>query len=162
MLACLVHKDNKDISSRPTKLLPGRSRIAARKEKEHTISEERAKAKMERPVPAHETYGNVDHAIKMAKVEGMKSYASKTDIDLIATQVNLMCENAEIFKSIRRESEYNIMIANLLCQLSGVNRSAGMESSTQQSSTLMSRRGMEVDITTGMATELYDNNSLEC
>ncbi len=113
---------------------------------------------MERPVPAHETYGNVDHAIKKAKVEGMKSYASKTDIDLIATQVNLMRENAEIFKSIRRESEYNIMIANLLCQLSGVNRSAGMESS----STLTSCRGMEVDIMTDMATELYDDNSLEC
>ena len=56
MLACLVHKDNKDISSRPTNLPRGRSRIAAQKEKEHAISEEQAKAKMDFPVPAQETY----------------------------------------------------------------------------------------------------------
>ena len=90
MLACLVHKDNKDISSRPTNLPPGRSRIAARKEKELAISVERGKAKMDRPVPAQETYGDVDIAIKKAKVEGMKSYASKTAMDMIVTQVNLM------------------------------------------------------------------------
>jgi hypothetical protein len=44
MLACLVHKDNKDISSRPMKLPPGRSRVDVRKEKGRAISEERSKA----------------------------------------------------------------------------------------------------------------------
>jgi hypothetical protein len=66
----------------------------------------------------------------------MKSYASKTAMDMIVTQVNLMRENAEIFKSVHGESKYNTMISNLLCQLPGVNRSvgrsAGTESSTQQ------------------------------
>jgi hypothetical protein len=172
MLACLVHKDNKDISSRPTNLPPGRSRIAARKEKELAISVERGKAKMDRPVPAQETYGDVDIAIKKAKVEGMKSYASKTATDMIVTQVKLMRENAEIFKSIHGENQYNTMIANLLCQLPGVNRSAGSsagtesltESSTQQSSTPTGHRGMEVDIMTGMTgmpTDLNDDNSFE-
>ena len=167
MLACLVHKDNKDISSRTTNLPPGWSRIAARKEKERAILEGRAKAKIDHPIPAQETYGDIDHAIKKAKVEGMKSYASKTAMDMIVTQVNLMRENAEIFKSIHGESEYNTMISNLLCQLPGVNRSTGTnmtvetESSTQQSSTPTGRRGMEVDITMGMATELDDDNSLE-
>ncbi len=66
MLASLVHKDNKDISSRPTKLPPGRSRMDARKEKEHAISVERGKAKMDRPVPVQETYGDVDVAVKKA------------------------------------------------------------------------------------------------
>ncbi len=59
---------------------------------------------MDHPVPAQETYGDVDHAIKKAKVEGMKSYASKTAMDMIVMQVNLMHENAEIFKSIHGES----------------------------------------------------------
>ena len=90
MLACLVHKDNKDISSHPTNLPPGRSRIAARKEKERAILEERAKAKMDCPVPTQETYGDIKIAIKKAKIEGMKSYASKTAMDMIVTQVNLM------------------------------------------------------------------------
>ncbi|MFM8621860.1 MAG: hypothetical protein ACKOB3_00530 [Holophagaceae bacterium] len=107
-------------------------------------------------------------AIKRAKVQGMKSYASKTATDMIVTQVNLMRENAEIFKSIHGESEYNSMIVNLLCQLPGVNRSAGTnrtvetESSTQQASTPTGCcRGMEVDITTGMASELDDEKSFE-
>jgi hypothetical protein len=166
--ACLVHKDNKDISSRPTNLPPGRSHIAARKEKERAISVERGKAKMDCPVRAQETYGDVDIAIKKAKVEGMKSYASKTATDMIVTQVKLMRENAEIFKSIHGENQYNTMIANLLCQLPGVNRSAGSsagtESSTQQSSTPTGHRGMEVDIMTGMTgmpTDLNDDNSFE-
>ena len=164
MLACLVQKDdNKDISSRPTKLPSGRSRIAARKEKECATSEEQAKANMvDRPVPAQETYGDIDHAIKKAKVDGMKSYALKTAMDMIVTQVNLMRVNAEIFKSIHGESEYNTMIVNLLCQLPGVNRSEGTESSTQQSSTPTGHRGMEVDIKTGLVTDpLDDDNSLE-
>ncbi len=104
MLACLVHKDNTDISLRPTKLPPVRSRMDARKEKERTILVEQGKAKMDHPVPAQETYGDVDVAIKKAKVEGMKSYASKIVTDMIVTQVNLMRENAEIFKSIHGES----------------------------------------------------------
>ena len=45
---------------------------------------------MDRPVPAQETYGDVDLAIKKAKVEGMKSYASKTAMNMIVMQVNLM------------------------------------------------------------------------
>jgi hypothetical protein len=165
MLACLVHKDNKDISLCPTNLPPGWSCIAAWKEKEHAILVEQGKAKMDRPVPAQETYGDVDIAIKKAKVEGMKSFASKSAMDMIVMQVNLICKNAEIFKSIHGESKYNTMIANLLCQLPGVNRSvgrsAGTESSTQQLSTPTGCRGMEVDITMGMTTYLNDDNSLE-
>ena len=45
---------------------------------------------MDRPVPEQETYGDIDNAIKKTKVEGMKSYASKTAMDMIVTQVNLM------------------------------------------------------------------------
>jgi hypothetical protein len=51
MLACLVHKDNKYILSKPTKLAPGRSWKNARQEKERAVAEKRAKAKAERPVP---------------------------------------------------------------------------------------------------------------
>jgi hypothetical protein len=74
MLACLVHKNNKDVSCHPTKLSPGGSRKDLRKEKKHAISKERAKAKADRPIPIQETYGDIDHAIKKAKVEGMNAY----------------------------------------------------------------------------------------
>jgi hypothetical protein len=164
MLACLVHKDNKDISSGPTKLPPGRSRVDARKEKGRAISEERSKAKAERPVPAaqsaQERYGEVDHAIKKARVEGMKSHAAKVDVDMIILQVNVMHENAEFYKKKHGEHKYESMIVNLLNQLPGVPRSVGTESSTEQSSTPTGRRGMEVDLTTDLGDPLEDDDSL--
>ncbi len=92
---------------------------------------------MDRPVPAQETYMVTLTMRSRRPVEGMKAYVSKTGMDMIVTQVNLMCKTTEIFQSIHGESEYNTIIVNLLCQLPGakrVNRSAGMESSTQQSS----------------------------
>ncbi len=164
MLACLVHKDNKDISSRPTKLPPGRSRIDARKEKGRAISEERLKAMTERHVPAaqsaQERYGDVDHAIKKARVEGMKSHAAKVAVYTIILQVNVMRENAEFYKKIHGEHKYKAMIVNLLKQLPGVPRSAGTESLTEQSSTPTGRRGMEVDLTTDLGDPLEDDDSL--
>ena len=63
----------------------------------------------------------------------MKSYASKTATDMIVTQVKLMRKNAEIFKSIHGENQYNTMIVNLLCQLPGVNRSAGSSAGSESS-----------------------------
>ena len=77
MLACLVHKNNKDISSKPTKLPPGRSRRDARREKERAIADERAKQRLERPISDRERFGDVELAIKKAGVEGMKSHSEK-------------------------------------------------------------------------------------
>jgi hypothetical protein len=44
MLACLVHKDNKDISSKPTKLPPGHSRKDACKAKDQAVAKEHVMA----------------------------------------------------------------------------------------------------------------------
>ena len=98
MLACLVHKDNKDISLCPItmKSPPGHSCIAARQEKEQAISEERSKTKTEHLVPttsAQERYGNIDHAIKKLRVAGMKSHVEMIAVDTITSQVNMLCEN---------------------------------------------------------------------
>ena len=54
MLACLVYKDNKDISCRSTKLPPGRSCKDAPKEKARAIVDDQAKAKLDCPVAAQE------------------------------------------------------------------------------------------------------------
>ncbi len=68
MLACFVHKENKDLSSRPTKLPPGKSQKNARKEKRRAIKGERSVAKLNHLVASnsHERYGNVDHQINKA------------------------------------------------------------------------------------------------
>jgi hypothetical protein len=144
MLACLVHKDNKDISSKPTKLAPGRSWKNAHQEKESAVAEQRAKAKAERPVPlnTHERYGDVDHAIKKARVAGMQLHAEKIAVDTIISQVNILRENAKFYKEFNGKERYKSMIVNLLNQLPGVPKLAKMESSTQESSTPRSHKGM--------------------
>jgi len=143
MLACLVHKNNKDISSKPTKLPPGRSRRDARREKERAIADERAKQRLERPISNRERFGNVELAIKKARVEGMKSHSEKIAVDSIVAQVNLLCENQE---------KYREMIVNLLNKLPGVPAPEATESVSQEgvSSSCRapgsSRKGMEVTI----------------
>jgi hypothetical protein len=70
MLTIFMHKDNKDISSNPTALPAGGIQRKLRENKQHELREERKAAKAERPI---ENYGNVDHQIKKARVDGMHS-----------------------------------------------------------------------------------------
>jgi hypothetical protein len=67
ILSCLIHKDNKDISTKPTEQPPGHSRIEARGRKEKALEVERAVAKADRPV---EKYGDVDHQLKRLEWRG--------------------------------------------------------------------------------------------
>ena len=61
ILSCLVHKDNKDITTRPKYQLPGHSCVEARERKEKALEGKRAAAKADPPV---EKYGDVDHQLK--------------------------------------------------------------------------------------------------
>ncbi len=69
MLACFVHKENKDLSSRLTKLPQGKTQKNARKGKRRVIKEVRSVAKELYHLVAwngQERYGNIDHQIKKA------------------------------------------------------------------------------------------------
>ena len=151
MLACLVHKNNKDISSKPTKLAPGRSRKEARKEKERAVADERANAKLQRPISDRERFGDVELAIKKARVEGMKSHSEKIAVDSIVAQVNLLRENQAFYQEIHGEDKYRAMIVNLLNKLPGIPPHAVPESVSQEGASTRrapgsSRKGMEVTI----------------
>jgi len=61
ILSCLVHKDNKDIMTKPTQQPPGHSRLETRGRKEKALEVECTVAKADRPV---EKYGDVDHQLK--------------------------------------------------------------------------------------------------
>ncbi len=91
MLAIFVHKDNKDISSMPTRLPPGDTREIVREEKEQALLDERATAKAKHPV----THGDVDHQIIMAWVAGMHSHVEKQNLESIVMQINVMRENEQ-------------------------------------------------------------------
>ena len=69
ILSVLVHKDNKDISTKPTKQPPGPTREVVREKKKKETAKERSAAKEERPITVVqpdgtfvlEKYGDVDH-----------------------------------------------------------------------------------------------------
>ena len=89
ILFCLVHKENKDITTKPTHQpsASGHTRIEARGRKEKALEVERAVAKADRPVPV-EKYGDVDHQLKKIRVEGMQSQVLKNRVDAIKTNVD--------------------------------------------------------------------------
>ena len=118
ILTVLVHKDNKDILSSPTRLPAGDTRRNAREKKEKELADEiRRAAKAERPV---EKYGDVDHQMKKVRVNGMRSQVEKNIMDSIVSQINVMCDNAEIYKSMVGEDKYREKIGHLMNKLPGL------------------------------------------
>ena len=121
IISCLVHKDNKDFTTKPTHQPPGHSRLEARGRKEKALEGERAVAKADRPV---EKYGDVDHHIKKIRVEGMQSQvlknradAIKTRVDAIRTQIELMQQMESIYVRRMGQDKYDDMIVLLINQL---------------------------------------------
>jgi hypothetical protein len=121
ILSCLVHKDNKDITTKPIQQPPGHSRIEARGRKEKVLEVRRAVAKADRPV---EKYDDVDHQIKKIRVEGMQSQvlknradAIKTCVDATRTQIELMLQMESVCVGKMGQDKYDDMIVSLINQL---------------------------------------------
>ncbi len=117
MLAILVHKDNKDISTNPTKLPPGDTQKEARKKKADEMTEERATARAAHPV---NIYDNIDHELKKAKVNGMRSQVEKNLVESIVSQINVMRQNEEIYTSMLGKTKYQEKIVQLINKLPGL------------------------------------------
>ena len=117
ILTVLVHKDNKDILSSPTRLPVGDTCDSARKKKEKELAEVRRAAKADRPV---EKYGDVDHQMKKVRIDGMRSQVEKNIVDLIVSQINVMRDNADIYKAMFGEEKYREKIAQLMNKMPGM------------------------------------------
>ena len=100
MLACFVHKSNPDLNIDPKAAPAGATRESGRKVKKAALDEVRVVTKAARPVgKAVEMLGDVDHQIKRARVDGMRSQVAKNQIDAIdaiVQQIKVMRENEEI------------------------------------------------------------------
>jgi hypothetical protein len=127
ILSCLVHKDNKGITTKPTQQPPGHSRVEARGRKEKALEGKRAAAKADRPV---EKFGDVVHQIKKIRVEGLQSLvlknrvdAIKTRVDAIRTQIELMQQMESVYVRRMGQDKYDDMIVSLINQLPSMDAS---------------------------------------
>ena len=128
ILSVLVHKDNKDLSTRPAKQPPGPTRAAVREKKTKETEKERSAAKAQRPIKVAqpdglvevEKYGDVDHQAKKAKVDGMRSVIDKNRVDAIMSQISVMRGLEEIYISRMGREEYERRLVNLVNQMPGM------------------------------------------
>ena len=81
------------------------------------MREERKAAKAERPI---EKYGNVDHQIKKARVNGMRSQAEDMKVNAIIAQINGLCKNEAIYKSMMGAAKYQEKMVQLMNQMPGM------------------------------------------
>jgi hypothetical protein len=117
MLTIFMHKDNKDISSNPTALPAGGTRRELRENKQHELREERKAAKAERPI---EKYDDVDHQIKKARVDAIRSQAEDIKVKTIIAQINVLRENEAIYKSMMGAVKYQEKMVELMNQMPGM------------------------------------------
>jgi hypothetical protein len=123
MLSCLVHKENKDITTKPTMQPHGHMRIEARGRKEKALEDEWVAAKADQ---SGEKYGDVDHQIKKIQMEGMQLQVLKNCADAIRTRVDAIRMQIELLKQmegiyVRRmgQENYDDMIVLLMNQMPG-------------------------------------------
>ena len=139
MLCCFVHKDCKDISTRPTELPAGHTCKVARANNRVALAKERDESRAERIVGG-KRYGDVEHQLKKARVVGMQAQAEKISIETIQTKLKLLRENADVYKVMHGEELYNKMVVDLLNKMTGNNRNSIGETPISAVYTLSSQR----------------------
>ncbi len=124
ILSCLVHKHNKDITTKPMHQPPCHLRIEARERKEKALEGKRAAAKANRPV---EKYKDVDHQLKKVQVEGLQSQVAKNCADTIKTRVDAVRAHIEMMQQMESvyvrkmgQDKYDDMIVSLMNQMPGM------------------------------------------
>ena len=130
ILSFLVHKDNKEISTRPTKLPAGPTRVDVRDKSNKKLVKERAAARAERPVNivqangsvVVEKYGDVDHQAKKARVEGMRSVIDKNRVDAIVSQIAVMRQTEDLYVKRMGREKFEQQMVNLVNQMPGMEK----------------------------------------
>ena len=139
MLCCFVHKDCKDISTRPTELPAGHTCKVARANSRVALAKEREESRAERIVGG-KRYGDVEHQLKKARVVGMQAQAEKISIETIQTKLKLLRENADVYKVMHGKELYNKMVVDLLNKMTGNNSNSIGETPISAVYTLSAQR----------------------
>ncbi len=130
ILSCLVHKDNKDVSAKPTTQPCGHMREVAKDRRARALEEDRAVQKANQPV---ERYGDVDHQMKKVKVVGLQLAVEKNQVDAIVSQIDVMQRMKDVNMKIMGQEKHDEKIVTLMNQMPGMERSANHSTSAMQS-----------------------------
>ncbi len=127
ILSVLVHKNNKDISTQPTKLPPGPTRKEVREKSWKTTEKQRFDAKMTQPMEVvidgtkkTFTLGDVERDAKLAHVDGMRSVINKNRIDAIERQISVMQSLENVYVKRMGREAYERQLLHLVNQLPGM------------------------------------------
>jgi hypothetical protein len=144
ILSVLVHKDNKDISTHPTKLPAGPKRNDIRKVTKRTVEKERATHRIQRFLSGSgadlsvSDKDDVDQLAKKAKIDGMRSVINLKKIEAINTQIAVMerLENVYVARMGRDAYERKLVnLANKLPDMLEEDQPRDVEQLTPQSAT---------------------------
>jgi hypothetical protein len=152
MLCCFVHKDCKDLSTRPTELPSGHTCKEARVNSRAVLAKEREESTAERIVGG-ERYGDVEHQLKKARVVGMQAQAEKLAIETIQTKLKLLRENADVYKLMHGEELYNKMVVDLINKMTGSTSNGIGETPVSAVSAQSSQRDEDLEDNDGAAEE---------
>jgi septum formation topological specificity factor MinE len=147
LLSALVHKDNKDISTKPTKLPPGSTQKVIREKLSQSVVKERSTAKAQRNIlitqadgtEVIEKYGDIDHMAKKAKVDGMRSIIDKNTVATLVAQISVMKENEELYVRMMGQDNYDSKMIHL------VNQMLGMKTHVNEGNNLLTPRSGSED-----------------
>jgi hypothetical protein len=114
MLACLVHKNCKDISMRPLDLPPGHTRVEAREDSCKTLEGGREEARSKCPP---DPFTEVKHQLKQARVVGIKAQAVQIAIQSIQAKMQTLQENVDVYIKMNGQKGYNKMLAGLVSRM---------------------------------------------
>ena len=127
ILSVLVHKNNKDILTQPTKLPPGPTRKEVREKSWKTTEKQRFDAKLMHPVEVvidgtkkTVTLGDVERDAKLAHVDGMCSVINKNRIDVIERQISVMQSLDNVYVKRMGREAYKRQLLHLVNQLPGM------------------------------------------
>ena len=116
-----MHKSNPDLNINPKAAPAGATRESGRKVKKAALEEVCAVGKAARPVEKGVAkYGDVDHQIKKARVDGVHSQVTKNQIHAIVQQTKVMWENKDILIGVHGKEECNSMIVAFVVNMPGV------------------------------------------
>jgi hypothetical protein len=109
----------------PLELPPGCTRIEAREDCRRMLEGERVDGRSQRAI---NQFGDIDHQLKKARVVGMKAQAEKiVAIDTIQTKIQLLRENADVYRSVHKEQCYNEMLVALINKMTGMGEESTSE-----------------------------------